>query len=445
MRPKYQILFVCSLLLLLPLSIIAQSYGLSFNSHDVVQDKRTGLDLSSNKGICLENSFMLQFDFAFAHKSPAHFGYIFRLIDQNNKNIDLIYDERFRENTHFKLIIGEEFSNIAFDIRVDELYKKWFKLQFFFNREKQQLIVTANGKQYIQPIKFKGSCYKLFFGANNLYKEFKVTDVPPMKVKNIEILDKNKRQLYDWKLNELEGTDVGESIEKADGKVINPIWIREQHHDWNLLKEFNTSGASSIAFNKEKEQLYLIGEDSLYTLDIAANALNSIPYLSGKHHLLSGNQSLFENGKLMNFYVDQKLVSTFDFSTAAWDKSYIYPANITNYWHPNKFYFPKDSSLYIIGGYGQYKYKKEVNRYSFNKKEWTVENTTGYFTPRYLAALGVVNSGAYIIGGYGSSSGEQILNPKNIYDMVFFDPQKRVLENYLNWTLMRKSLLLQTL
>ena len=69
MKSKYQLFIICCLLLLSPLSIVAQSYGLSFSSHDVVQDKRTGLDLSSKKGICLENSFELRFDFAFAHSA----------------------------------------------------------------------------------------------------------------------------------------------------------------------------------------------------------------------------------------------------------------------------------------------------------------------------------------------------------------------------------------
>jgi len=42
--------------------------------------------------------------------------------------------------------------------------------------------------------------------------------------------------------------------------------------------------------------------------------------------------------------------------------------------------------------------------------------------PRYLAALGSTNGGdtAYILGGYGNSSGQQILNPQNIYDMMRF-------------------------
>src|SRR5258708_10260229 len=50
-----------------------------------------------------------------------------------------------------------------------------------------------------------------------------------------------------------------------------------------------------------------------------------------------------------------------------------------------------------------------------------------FLTPRYLAATGANETGdsAYILGGYGSSSGQQILNPKNLYDMMLFDVKRR--------------------
>jgi len=50
-----------------------------------------------------------------------------------------------------------------------------------------------------------------------------------------------------------------------------------------------------------------------------------------------------------------------------------------------------------------------------------------YFTPRYLAGLGATKSGdsAYILGGYGSKDGDQLLNPKYIYEMTLFDVRTR--------------------
>jgi two-component SAPR family response regulator len=48
-----------------------------------------------------------------------------------------------------------------------------------------------------------------------------------------------------------------------------------------------------------------------------------------------------------------------------------------------------------------------------------------YFSPRYLSALGTDPQGnfAYIVGGYGSQTGDQMLDPKNYYDLYRYNIQ----------------------
>src|SRR5688500_7596025 len=95
---------LCLFLSIASIPASAQSYGLGFYGHKVVQDKRTSLDLSQEKPICFDHNFELSFDLSFMPGYENYFGYIFRLIDQEKRNIDLIYDMRFQENKHFKLI-----------------------------------------------------------------------------------------------------------------------------------------------------------------------------------------------------------------------------------------------------------------------------------------------------------------------------------------------------
>jgi len=114
---------------------------------------------------------------------------------------------------------------------------------------------------------------------------------------------------------------------------------------------------------------------------------------------------------------------TYDFAHRAWDVAMPY-SPITEYWHANKFITPFDSSLYMIGGYGQLKYKNRVVRYDFPTRKWDSIHTAGdYFTPRYLSALGLSPDGryAYIAGGYGSQTGDQMLDPRNYYDLYRYD------------------------
>ncbi len=402
-----------------------QSYGLGFAGHEVVQEKRTGLDLSLDRPMCFDQSFELSFDLSFVPGQADYFGYIFRVIDQQNRNIDLIYDMRFLENKHFKLIVGDKISDIAFDISINSLYKHWHNLKLKFDIKKQQLTMVANGKSYLQKVSLNKSCYKVLFGANN-YKDFKVKDVPPMRVREVKITEGNKTNFY-WPLDQISGVRATENIGGREATVANPIWIKKMHHDWELVKTVVIKGVASAALAPEKEDLYLITADSLITYNITSGQLSGLGYKSKKQQLLGGNQSLYDTGtkRLFNFYIDQKLVTDFDFTKQTWSKPYISPDVITNYWHPNKFYSSVDSSLYIIGGYGQYNYKKSVFRYHLPDSTWKSVSAKGEFTPRYLAALGVAKKGAYILGGYGSATGQQILNPKNIYDLSFFDVKTR--------------------
>src|ERR1700748_691263 len=107
--------------LCITVSGFAQSYGLTFNSHEVVLEKRTSLDLSPDDSICLGQHFELGFDIRFTPLRQTYFGYILRIIS-GNQNIDLIYNQPF---TSFKVIIGENFSGISFSVDSMKLYTDW--------------------------------------------------------------------------------------------------------------------------------------------------------------------------------------------------------------------------------------------------------------------------------------------------------------------------------
>lgn len=416
---------VCFLLLIMSiLPVHSQSYGLGFAGHEVVQDKRTSLDLSPQQPICFEHNFELSFDLSFMPGYTDYFGYIFRLIDKDKRNIDLVYDMRVTENKRFKLIVGDKVSDIVFNIDIDKLYKSWYNIKLKFDLDHQELVLSADGKSYRQRLEMKASCYKFFLGANN-YQDFKIKDVPPMKIRELKIMDRDKLSFY-WPLDEKNGFKAVEKIKNKDAEVANPIWIKKLHHDWEMVKSFVVNGAASIALNPEKEELYVVTEDSLVTYNVLSHQLAYQNYHSGKQQLLGGNQSVYDGGndRLLNFYMDQKLVTGFNFKDQTWDKHYS-PDVITVFWHPNKFYSASDSSLYMIGGYGQYTYRRSVQRYHFPDKTWTTIDAKGDFTPRYLSALGTAKGGAYILGGYGSATGEQILNPKNIYDLNFYDVKQK--------------------
>lgn len=404
-----------------------QSYGLGFESFEAVQDKRTGLDLSPEGPICLEDDFELSFDLSFLRNKKTYFGYIVRVIGDDQQNIDLIYDNSSVNQDHFKLIIGEQFSPTAFDFQGDDLFGKWNRITLRFQKKKQLITVVYGTRSFSQPVKYvtKG-CYKVLFGANQ-YKEFRTTDVPPMKIRNVEIRE-DGRVAYHWPLNETDGVKATEEVRQKTAVAANPIWIKKLHYEWKLLQTVTLKGYVRVGFDEKSSNVFVVGQDSLVRFSLAGNRVVTMPYRSGKQPVYVDNQVLFDAGRnrLYNIFLNEKQVTSFDTLTRSWDKSDIPAQAKTYYLHANKFLSPADSSIYMLGGYGHLAYKKEVQRYHLPSGTWQqIALNDSVFTPRYLAALGASHGGAYVIGGYGSSTGQQMLNPRNWYDLLYFDRGQR--------------------
>jgi len=414
-------IYSISIVLLLAVDGFAQSYGLTFNSHEVVQEKRTCLDLSPNDSLCLDKKFELRFDIGFLPAHQIYFGYVLRIIGNNNQNIDLIYNQ---PSSTFKVIIGESFSGISFVMDSLKLYREWNVFSLKCDQENHTLRFSVNGKQIgSSSIPVTGNCFKFLWGAND-FQKFKTRDIPPMKIKDIKIFE-NEDLKYFWPLDETSGDHCTDRIGKRVAEVKNAVWLKPKYQKWELLSGFTIEGYSSVAYDAKHDKLFITGADSLgvFTFKNDQYLADWMPC----HHsdLLLGHQSIYDtiSDKLFDIFVDRKVVTSFDFNRRIWDMA-IPPGPITEFWHANKFISATDTSLYYIGGYGQLKYKNLVQRYRFGTRKWdSVKPTGDYFPPRYLAALGMDPDGrsAYIIGGYGSQTGDQMLDPRNYYDLFRYD------------------------
>jgi DNA-binding SARP family transcriptional activator len=435
MRPLlYRVITAVLLNCMFMLHSYAQSYGLAFYSHEVVQDKRTTLDLSLNNLTPKEalNTLDVSFELSFIPNRTIYFGYILRLISDNNQNVDLVYDNQ-ANTKHFKIIIGDRLSGVSFNIDEKQLFESWNKLRIIVDYKNNRLSVVSGGKTLTEArVHLKpASNYKLLFGAN-AYKQYQSTDLPPMKLRNVSAMQNNK-QVANWPLNEWQGSVAGELVNHNNGVVNNPIWVKACHRYWQMEKDFVVPGDASIAFDAVKEEIHVITPDSLVTYSDKAPQLRKTAYASGRQELVPGDQALYVNNRLFYLYLDQQAVGTFNMANNRWNKGfYIFE---TNNGHFNKFFSKTDSSIYAIGGYGQLVYKDSVKRYDLKTGKWQMVKTKGdTFTPRYLAGLGTNATGdtAYIIGGYGSASGQQIVNPRNIYDMMRYSVKDNSFKKLFN-------------
>jgi len=424
-----RLLFCIAAIVMIPISDFAQSYGLMFSSHEVVQEKRTALDLSPDDSLCFGKDFELSFDVNFLPRHEIYFGYIFRIIavgnGGNDQNIDLIYNQR---TASFRIIIGENFSGISFSVDSPKLYRDWNRFSLHCDLDQHVLQFSVNGRSVgSNSIPVTGNCFKVLWGANDFGK-FRTRDIPPMQIKDIRLAG-NGTPKYDWPLDGTSGDIALDKIGHRSARIKNPIWLKPKYQQWDLIGSFTLNGYAGVAYNPKQDRLFITGSDSLAGFTFTKDGFATDWTPSRHMELQPGHQSIYDTltGKLYDIDIDRRIVTGFVPANKAWESNY--PSGpLTEYWHANKFISAPDSSLYVVGGYGQLRYKNMVQRYRFATRHWDTIKTTGdYLPPRYLAAMGTDPQGkyAYIVGGYGSQTGDQMLDPRNYYDFFRYDIRKR--------------------
>lgn len=397
----------------------AQSYGLAFASHEVIPEQRTSLDLTEASPVCFTKHMQLSFELGFLPDYTTYFGYVFRLVNEANQNIDLLYDQKQKI---FRLVNQEAFTDINFEIPTGQLMGGWTKLAFTVDAA-NGISCSVNGKTLqTKTAGLKNKCFKVLFGVSNEH-DFVSRDVPPMRLKNVAIATDGE-QYYFWSLSESSGLTTADSIHHKNAKVVNPLWIQPKHSNWKLIKSFTVKETPSLAFNNKEGELYVISADSLFTVSPQDSKLLAAPLLSPSINLLPGNQSIYDqrSGKLYNFYVDQKKVADYDFARKVWNRNFD-SGLLTEYWQANKF-ISGDNMLYTLCGYGQLTYKNTVYKVNPSTNEWTrIQPAGDFMAPRYLSAAGTTASGdtAYVLGGFGSREGDQLLSPRYFYDLLRYD------------------------
>ena len=427
-----RLIFCIALLLSVPVSDFAQSYGLVFSSHEVVQEKRTSLDLSDDS-LCFARDFELSFDISFLPRHEIYFGYIFRIIavgkDGNDQNIDLIYNQR---TAMFRVIIGENFSGISFSVDSPRLYRDWNRFALHCDLDRHLMQFSVNGRSVgSNSMPIGGSCFKFLWGADD-FRKFRTRDIPPMQIKDIRLSGSGGPK-YDWPLDETSGDIAVDKVGRHPARIKNPVWLKPKYQQWDLVGVFAINGYAGVAYNPRQDKLFIAGSDSLAGYSFTRDGF-AVDWIPCRHiDLPLGHQDVYDTitDKLYDVVIDRKRVNSFNFAGRQWEQSYPY-GPLTEYWHANKFISLSDTSLYVVGGYGQLRYKNLVQQYHFANRHWDTVRTGGaYLPPRYLAALGVDPQGkyAYIVGGYGSQTGDQMLDPRNYYDLFRYDIRRRTFRN----------------
>lgn len=397
--------------------------GLFFSSHEVIQDKRTSLNLSPERPYEFPDGFSLEFDINF-RRGDGYYGYIFRLIGDNNTNIDLVSNSVSSSN--FWLVFKDQ---ILLSYKWADLphadYDQWLNVRVDIDVKTSKLSVSFNGvkREVIASKIARLRYFDVVFGACKK-SSFLNTDVSPMSLKNVRIYNHKNQLILDWRLSKHGQVKVYDEIKRAEAIVENPNWIRDKHVSWQKVKNLQLQDLLGIATDDVNGRLFFVVDKSVYILSSENFKLDTISVLGGSpYNDVLGKQIIYNKytDELWSYNFKSNEISRFSFLTRKW--SFDHPkTEEPDFAHQNKFISPIDSSLCTILGYGHYTYKGSVNHYNLKTQHWEQIDRSNQIEPRYMSGAGFLNDqNMLVFGGYGSKSGRQELSPEFYYDLYSFN------------------------
>jgi len=417
-------------------------YGLKFKSYEVEKEKRTSLNLTPQKPLSLPSGYTIQFDLKLNSDGIDPFGYIFRIFDEEGKNISLLLN--ITSNTFTNRLVFTYSANELFSMTFDEAgikFDKWQNIKVTINTKQTRIKVKVGEKEFSKEITGLHTFDKInvIFGRNN-HLGSQITDIPSMTVKNIRIYNQKKQKLqYEWLLKKYTESGSYDEINHELATVDNPDWIIDQHTFWEKKKTIITGKNTQIAYNPDDNEIGIYNQSMFYKYNLSTaktkvdTLKNTIPWGTQSNNMLYNSDT--KNYLYYTFQFEKATdVLSYDPDAKTWNKIPGKPLS-PDYWHHNRIISKHDGKIYLWGGYGHHKYKNDVHTYDFTTKEWHKTQLTGDIPPpHYLSGLGMLDDKHILIfGGYGSTTGNQSLEPRFYYHLYKINTE--TLQSQKLWTL----------
>lgn len=399
----------------IPFSGVAQDYGLRFSSHGAVVDQRTTLQLGED--ICAREKVRLKFDFRFERRSHGYFGYLFRMVTPKRLNIDLIFKPS-SPNHKFHLVVGKKLKGTNFGI--SNVYA-WNRVEVLLDiRQDMVQVITSDTTIAAHNVGFSDrECVKIVFGRSAI-PGIQSIDLPPMVVRDVRLTVDGELR-HHWPLNQAEGDIAYDTVSNVNATVVNPGWMLEDFQRWRLHRQLTFSGPVSAAFNARDEVVMIMSNDSLVAVPLTEQPSVSYDFHEEADFVFPGDQAVFHEGRneFININPTHPGVTTYDFDDKSLRVDRTISPKMSKFWHYNKVLNEEQGTLFLVGGYGFLTYKNLARRYHIASDDWdTLQLKGDVIAPRYLFGLGNDNSEvSYLIGGYGSVTGDQVLYPQTFRDL----------------------------
>lgn len=397
--------------------------GLSFRAYEYSKDERTSFIIpSGNQDLKFGKYLSLSFDLKIRQKGE-HFGYVFRMIINNNHSLNLVLINPVKEDPYLCFIKDQQYLGKVCSQEEMNIYK-WNRVKIELEQEKDTLFIKSNGLLISKEVYLsRHSSVRVCFGANKL-ASYTTSDVAPVILKDVRIGFAHDRIKYEWPLEQaISDTLLQDESQRMTAYISNPEWNINEHMYWKHVRTMSFSSKTYPVPDEVRSACYFITKDRIVKYDLVRNA--AVEYIFSPHIDVERITNQFlsipskEGGSQLVYYdfekPDGENLSFFDFQTKNWSVP-IRRNRKSSYTQHNRFFNEKDSSIVQMLGYGFHSYTRELNRISLSG-EIVRGELSDIITPRYLSAIGKTDSVVYIYGGLGNDLGKQEFGVSHYRDL----------------------------
>jgi len=430
-------------LILIAFTPCIQAQGLKFLGMECPINERSSYDVFSKRKPSFKDCLEVSFDYMPLPKSL--FGYVVRV--SNLKGDGHIWNMSFDRRSGGCVVVrinDEGFrSSICAEIPSDEFPDfKWVRISIVFHALENKVSLRIGDHFYEGDLQIAGTKIKpsIEFGISG-----HVVDTPSFVLKDLVVKDGLKT--IEFPLDEFSGNHVHDSDGHSRGHVINPLWESNEANVWTRLVTVESNSPAGLFFNEQSHEVGIYSSTSLKTFNVATEKFRERQYANPcPLNILSGT-SFMKEGRLYAYELfdwvrgpGEASVAALDFSTMTWET--LSTDRMDGPMHHNASFFnPNTGEQTFYGGYGNIYFNG--NFFSLGE-DWCwhqleIDRTEApELYPRFFCSAGVDQNGryAYIFGGLGNETGEEVVGRRYFYDLHRYDLKTGVCKHMwtIDWT-----------
>lgn len=394
--------------------------GLSFRSYEVAPSGRTSLSIPAEEdgAVRFGDYFAVSFDLKI-DTERERFGYVCRLIVDNTHSVDLILSNPVKGLPYVGINTAGGFEPLRLHGGIGD----WNRVGIVVAAQAEGLVVSANGERVAvfddkQP---KHTAAVLFGG--NMRGRFTTSDVAPMTIRDLTLsLRPVGEPDYRWELGPDDDLADNGPAGVIAVRIENPEWLVERHSRWRKMQDFTFGSKVFPIVDPYGKHIWFVSADKVMRFRPRDRKTEEYPFTQNiRVDLITNDFIVLPGGRLIyyDFENDRPVVDEFDFAAQCWQRSVGRTAH-SKYLHHNKFFNPADSCVVQLFGYGFHRYLNEAVRWRVGSDSVT-RFSLDSIGPRYLAAVGMADTVAYIYGGKGNDRGIQEFGTRLYNDFYRLD------------------------